>query len=75
MQCVFEKMLDNVLQTQFCNSASAHSPAVAELAVSEHKAFPYAASYVPHALTAKISSLQEFFLAVPVEHGRQKEIP
>ena len=60
-------------------AASAHSPAVAELAVSEHKAFPYAASYVPHALTARnikrCSPLQEFFLAVPVEHGRQKEIP
>ena len=55
MQYVFEKMFDNVLQTQFCNSSSAHSPAVAELTVSEHNALRYAAGCVPHALTAKIS--------------------
>ena len=55
MQYVFEKMFDNVLQTQFYNDDSAHSPAVAELTVSEHNALRYAAGYVPHALTAKIS--------------------
>ena len=49
MQYVFEKMFDNVLQTQFCNSSSAHNPVVAELTVSKHNALRYAAGYVLHA--------------------------
>lgn len=55
MQYVFEKMFNNVLQTQFCDSSSAHDPAVAELTVNEHNALRYAAGYVPRSLAVKIS--------------------
>ena len=56
MQYVFEKMFDNILQTLFSDSCSAHDPAVDELTASEHNALRYASGYVPHALIAIVSS-------------------